>query len=87
MTARRYPDEPVYGSPAEQLFVEALQEQLPDDAVLFCGQRFSDRRQDREADVIVAWPGVGIAVVEVKGGSVSLRARGVAPGRRRPRQA
>ena len=73
MTARRYPDEPVYGSPAEQLFVEALQENLPDDAVLFCGQRFSDRRQDREADVIVAWPGVGIAVVEVKGGSVSLR--------------
>jgi hypothetical protein len=73
VTARRYPDEPVYGSPAEQLFVEALQENLPHDAVLFCGQRFSDRRQDREADVIVAWPGVGIAVVEVKGGSVSLR--------------
>jgi hypothetical protein len=27
----------------------------------------------REAGVIVAWPGVGVAVVEVKGGSVSLR--------------
>ena len=77
---------PVFGSAAEQLFVEALQEQLPDDAVLFCGLRFSDRSQDREADVIVAWPGVGIAVVEVKGGSVSLRRGGVAPGRRRRRQ-
>ncbi|RBY91055.1 NERD domain-containing protein [Blastococcus sp. TF02A-30] len=73
MTARRFPDQPVYGSSAEQLFVEALQENLPDDAVLFCGQRFSDRQQDREADVIVAWPGVGIAVIEIKGGSVHLR--------------
>ncbi|SFL38110.1 nuclease-related domain-containing DEAD/DEAH box helicase [Geodermatophilus ruber] len=73
MTARRYPDEPVFGSPAEQLFVEALQENLPDDAVLFCNLRFSDGREDREADLIVAWPGVGVAVVEVKGGSVSLQ--------------
>ena len=73
MTARRFPEAPVFASYAEQLFADALQENLPDDAVLFCGQRFSDRRQDREADVIVAWPGVGIAVVEVKGGSVSLR--------------
>ena len=63
MTARRFPDAPEFASPAERLFVEALQEHLPDDAVLFCGQRFSDRKQDREADVIVAWPGVGIAVI------------------------
>jgi len=72
VTARRFPDEPVFGSPAEQLFVEALQEQLPDDAVVFCNLRFSDGRQDREADLVVAWPGVGVAVAEVKGGSVSL---------------
>ena len=72
VTARRFPDEPVFGSSAEQLFAEALQEQLPDDAVVFCNLRFSDGRQDREADVVVAWPGVGVAVVEVKGGSVSL---------------
>ena len=43
-------------------------------------------RQDREADLIVAWPGVGVAVVEVKGGSVSLQRRGVAAARRRRRQ-
>jgi hypothetical protein len=72
VTARRFPDEPVFGSSAEQLFAEALQEQLPDDAVVFCNLRFSDGRQDREADLVVAWPGVGVAVVEVKGGSVSL---------------
>ncbi|CCH89514.1 putative nuclease [Modestobacter italicus] len=73
MTARRFPETPVFASPAERLFVEALQDHLPDDVVLICGQRFSDRNEDREADVIVAWPGVGVAVIEVKGGSVHLR--------------
>ena len=72
MTARLFPDDPQFGSASERLFVEKLREQLPDDAVLFCNLRFSDGRQDREADVVVAWPGVGVAVVEVKGGSVSL---------------
>jgi hypothetical protein len=76
MTARVFPDEPQFASASEQLFVETLREQLPDDAVLFCNLRFSDRAEDREADLIVAWPGVGVAVVEVKGGSVSLQ-RGV----------
>ena len=75
MTARRFPDAPTFASAAERLFVEALQENLPDDAVLFCGQRFTDGREDREADVVVAWPGVGIAVIEVKGGSVYVRDR------------
>ncbi|MGY1620504.1 NERD domain-containing protein [Geodermatophilus sp. SYSU D00691] len=72
MTARLFPDQPRYGSRSEELFVRTLQEQLPDDAVLFCNLRFSDGSQDREADVVVGWPGVGIAVVEVKGGSVWL---------------
>ncbi|MGY2001712.1 NERD domain-containing protein [Blastococcus sp. SYSU DS1024] len=73
MTARVFPSSPVFESHAERLFAEALRDQLPDDAVMVCGQRFSDRREDREADVIVAWPGFGIAVIEVKGGSVHLR--------------
>jgi hypothetical protein len=73
VTARRFPETPVFASRAEQLFADALQERLPDDAVLFCGQRFSDHKQDREADLIVAWPGVGVAVIEVKGGSVYLQ--------------
>ena len=73
MTARVLPAQPTYESPAERLFAESLRDQLPDEAVLVCGQRFTDRKEDREADVIVAWPGFGIAVIEVKGGSVSLR--------------
>ena len=72
MAARLHPDQPAFASDAEKLFVETLRENLPDDAVLVCGQRFSDRKEDREADVIVGWPGVGIAVVEIKGGSVHL---------------
>ncbi|MGY1709092.1 NERD domain-containing protein [Geodermatophilus sp. SYSU D00758] len=73
MTARLFPDEPAFGSAAEQLLVQILQEQLPDNAVIFCNLPFSDGGEDREADVVVAWPGVGLAVVEVKGGSVSLQ--------------
>ena len=76
MTARVFPDAPHFAAASERLLVRTLQDQLPDDAVLFCNLRFSDRSQDREADLIVAWPGVGVAVVEVKGGSVSLQ-RGV----------
>jgi hypothetical protein len=72
VTARVYPDDPEFASPAEKLFVDALRDNLPDGAVLICGQRFTDRKEDREADVIVGWPGLGIAVVEVKGGSVYL---------------
>ncbi|SSC25225.1 DNA helicase, UvrD/REP type [Klenkia terrae] len=73
MTARMYPQDPAFASPAERLFVQSLRGQLPDDAVLICNQRFTDRGADREADVIVAWPGHGVAVLEVKGGSVSLQ--------------
>jgi hypothetical protein len=73
MTARLFPDEPQFAASSEELFVRTLQEQLPDDAVLFCNVPLTDGSQDREADVVVAWPGVGVAVVEVKGGSVSLQ--------------
>jgi hypothetical protein len=68
-----FPALPHFESPSERHFVTALRDQLPDSAALFCNLRFTDRREDREADVVVAWPGVGVAVIEVKGGSVSLR--------------
>jgi Nuclease-related domain/UvrD-like helicase C-terminal domain/AAA domain len=68
-----YPVAPRFEARAEESFVQALRDQLPDDAVVFCNVRFTDRAGDREADVIVAWPGFGVAVIEVKGGSVSLR--------------
>ncbi|GAA3159893.1 ATP-binding domain-containing protein [Blastococcus jejuensis] len=73
MSARVFPAEPTFESHAERLFAQALREQLPDEAVMVCGQRFTDRKDDREADLIVAWPGFGVAVIEVKGGSVSFR--------------
>ena len=72
MTARLFPDDPQFAHASEELFVRTLRDQLPDDAALFCNVRLSNPSQDREADVVVAWPGVGVAVVEVKGGSISL---------------
>lgn len=55
---------------SEQLVLDALREQLPDGAVVLPQLRLTDDRGDREADVVVVWPGVGVAVIEVKGGTV-----------------
>lgn len=44
-----------------------MREQLPDDAVLLDNLRFTDRKGDLEADLVVAIPGAGVAVLEVKG--------------------
>jgi hypothetical protein len=52
MTARVFPADPSFESYAERLFAEALREQLPDDAVMVCGQRFTDRKDDREASAV-----------------------------------
>ncbi|MDQ6873526.1 MAG: NERD domain-containing protein [Actinomycetota bacterium] len=68
-----YPPEPSFGAggPAERRVWEALREQLPDGAALFHSLALVDRNQDYEADLMIAWPGVGLAVVEVKGGQVT----------------
>jgi Nuclease-related domain/UvrD-like helicase C-terminal domain/PhoH-like protein len=50
---------------------EALRDQLPDDAALFYSLQLKENANDYEADLVVAWPGVGVAVIEVKGGMVS----------------
>jgi len=50
-----------------------IQEQLAADEVLLEGIRFSDPRHgDVEVDFLILIPGAGIAVVEVKGGEISL---------------
>ncbi|MQA63890.1 MAG: AAA family ATPase, partial [Actinophytocola sp.] len=54
----------------ERKVVQALREQLPDDATVLVNLRLTDTRADREADAVVVWPGVGVAVIEVKGGHV-----------------
>jgi hypothetical protein len=69
---RTLPEEPRLASAAEQTVWEALVAQLPPEAVLIAGQRVTAGGEEVEADLVVLWPGVGIAVIEVKGGRVSL---------------
>ncbi|MEJ7771020.1 MAG: NERD domain-containing protein/DEAD/DEAH box helicase [Geodermatophilaceae bacterium] len=72
MTARLLPAEPGYANVSERRFAERLLEQLPQEVVVYANQRFTDRSGDREADLIVLWPGYGIAVIEIKGGLIHL---------------
>jgi Nuclease-related domain/UvrD-like helicase C-terminal domain len=65
---RCLPEEPAFESPAEGLVWRAVRDRLPPGSLLVANQRFTDRSGDCEADIIAAVPGVGIAVVEVKGG-------------------
>ena len=69
---RTLPEQPDFASAAEQEVWEHLTEQLPAEAVLITGQRVTARGEEVEADLLVLWPGIGIAVIEVKGGRISL---------------
>ncbi len=66
------PAEPVFRDTlgSERVVWESLRNTLPDDAVLFAGVALQDGDEEREIDILVAWPGVGLAAVEVKGGFV-----------------
>ena len=66
------PVRPIFGDGgrAERAVWEALRDQLPDGAVLFHGLRLQERQHEYEADLVVLLPGVGWAVIEVKGGDV-----------------
>ncbi|GEL94846.1 NERD domain-containing protein [Cellulomonas composti] len=70
---RLYPDEPDFrdGGTAERTLWEALRDQLPDDAIVFANVALQDENEEREIDLVVAWPGVGLAAIEVKGGHVT----------------
>jgi hypothetical protein len=71
MTARCYPARPDFEHVSERVVWQAVRDQLSDEAVVFANRRFTDRRGDHEADLIVGIPGAGIAVIEVKGGHVT----------------
>ncbi|KQY22930.1 NERD nuclease [Cellulomonas sp. Root485] len=73
---RLYPEDPVFRDDvgAERTVWEALRDQLPDDVALFAGVGLQDGATEREIDLLVAWPGVGLAVIEVKGGHVTREA-------------
>lgn len=55
---------------AERRVWEALREQFADDVALLANVRVTDRSKDHEIDVVALVPGAGIAVIEIKGGSV-----------------
>lgn len=61
-----------HGSTAEQTVWNALCEQLPDEVTLIHGQRLTLDNNDVEIDILVLWPGQGLAVIEVKGGRVGI---------------
>ena len=60
------------GSTAEETVWNALCDQLPEEATMVHGQRLTGEDKDVEIDILVLWPGFGIAVIEVKGGRVSV---------------
>ena len=65
------PAEPRFVSAAERAAWTAVKASLRPDDVLVANLRLTDDQGDHEADLVVAMPGAGIAVIEVKGGSVS----------------
>jgi hypothetical protein len=75
---RTYPAEPRFADPvgAERAVWEALAAQLPDDAALVHGIGLQEGSAEREIDILVVWPGHGLAVIEVKGGQVRRDANG-----------
>ena len=71
---RCIPEEPDfgYGRAAESAVWTALKAQLPDDVVLAHSVQVRDGRAEHEIDILVLWPGVGMAAIEVKGGKVGV---------------
>lgn len=67
-----HPPSPDFASAAERVVWEHLTRQLPDDATLIAGQRITAGGAEVEIDLLVLWPGIGIAALEVKGGRVSV---------------
>lgn len=70
---RCYPLVPGFGSgrTAERQVWEVLRDQLPADAALLHSVTMIERAAEYEANLVVGWPGVGVAVIEVKGGHIS----------------
>lgn len=55
---------------SERVVLDELCAQLPDGVVVIPQLRLTYQGADHEADAVVVWPGVGVAVIEVKGGTV-----------------
>ena len=75
---RCYPPEPDFAEErrAERTVWEGLRDTLPEEAALFHSVALLEGDREQELDLLVAWPGVGLAVLEVKGGHVTRDAQG-----------
>ncbi len=65
-----FPEEPDFKNSYEQKVWESLRDQLGDGDALIANRIFNDNRRDYEVDLIVAFAGSGVVVVEIKGGKV-----------------
>jgi hypothetical protein len=68
---RSYPAEPIFADPSEKVVWEMLMKQLPIDAAIVCNLKILENNLEFEMDLIVFWPEIGVAVLEVKGGDVT----------------
>ena len=64
------PEVPLFASDAEAATWMALREALPDNAYLVANWSRADEDGEFESDLIVAWPGRGVFLIEVKGGFI-----------------
>jgi hypothetical protein len=69
-------EEHQFANEAERLVWEALARQIHADTVLIPNLRLTSTQKDHELDILALMPGVGVVVVEVKGGSVSVDEQG-----------
>ena len=59
------------GQLAEKAVWDILKATMPDDVVLAHSVQVRHGRAEHEIDILVLWPGVGLAAIEVKGGLVT----------------
>ena len=64
------PERPQHATESERQVWDLLRSQLGEKDLLIAGIRVTDHAKDHELDVVVAMPGAGIVVAEVKGSSV-----------------
>lgn len=68
---RLIPEQPTFRTSSEEIAWSRLRDALGPDDVLLANLRLTDGDKDHEADLVALMPGVGVLVLEVKGGSVS----------------
>ena len=66
------PHDPQFATTSEREVWERLRAQAAEDWILVANLRLTDEKKDHELDLVVLMPDVGIVVLEVKGGSVSV---------------